>query len=226
MTIAGGILGALFHRERTGEAKTVDVSLLGVGMWAMSPGIALSLQLDHPWRPGPGGATAPFNPLVGTYRTQDGRFLAFSCLQGFHYWPGACRVVGREDLIEDPRFATPELLSQNAGAAREILAEIFLGSTLDEWRTRLEEFAGQWSFAQDTLEVVEDPQTLANGYIGETATADGTPYRLVTTPVQFSGSPAAPKRGPEFNEHCDEILTGLGYDQDAIIELKVAGVVA
>lgn len=73
---------------------------------------------------------------------------------------------------------------------------------------------------------VEDPQTLANGYIGETATADGTPYRLVTTPVQFGGSAAAPKRGSEFNEHCDEILTGLGYDEDKIIELKVAGVVA
>jgi len=117
-------------------------------------------------------------------------------------------------------------LAENAGVAREILAEIFLASTLSEWRTRLEDFEGQWAFAQDTLEVVEDPQTLANGYIGETATADGTPYRLVTTPVQFDGSVAAPKRGPEFNEHCDEILAGLGYDQDKIIELKVAGVVA
>ena len=117
-------------------------------------------------------------------------------------------------------------MAENAGVAREILAEIFLASTLDEWRTRLEAFEGQWAFAQDTLEVVEDPQTLANGYIGDTATADGTPYRLVTTPVQFGGTPAAPKRGPEFNEHCDEILAALGYDQDQIIELKVAGVVA
>ena len=67
-------------------------------------------------------------------------------------------------------------------------------AALSEWRTRLEDFEGQWSFAQDTLEVVEDPQTLANGYIGDTATADGTPYRLVTTPVQFGGTPAPPKR--------------------------------
>ena len=89
MTIAGGILGALFHRERTGEALPLDVSLLGVGMWAMSPAIALSLQLNMPWRPGPskgGGINLP-NPLVGTYLTQDNRFLAFSCLPGFRYWP-------------------------------------------------------------------------------------------------------------------------------------------
>src|SRR6516164_6628869 len=49
MTIAGGIMGALFHRERTGEATTVDVSLLGVGMWAMGQAFALSLVLGIPW---------------------------------------------------------------------------------------------------------------------------------------------------------------------------------
>src|SRR5271165_3590802 len=53
MTIAGGILGALFHRERTGEATTVDVSLLGVGLWAMGQAVALSLVLGQPWAPPP-----------------------------------------------------------------------------------------------------------------------------------------------------------------------------
>ena len=41
MTIAGGIMGALFHRERTGEATVVDVSLLGTGLWSMGQAIAL-----------------------------------------------------------------------------------------------------------------------------------------------------------------------------------------
>jgi crotonobetainyl-CoA:carnitine CoA-transferase CaiB-like acyl-CoA transferase len=226
MTIAGGILGALFHRERTGEALSVDVSLLGVGMWSMSAAIALSLQLDFPWRPGPSGAAGPSNPLVGTYLTQDGRFLALSCLQGFRYWAPACRAVGREDLIDDQRFASHELLSANAAAAREILTEVFASAPLSAWRERLKDFEGQWSVAQDTLEVVEDPQTVANGYVGDTATADGVPFRLVTTPVQFAGSPAPPRRGPEFNEHCDEILAGIGCGADEVTELKVAGVVA
>ena len=115
MTIAGGILGALFHRERTGEALDVDISLLAVGMWAMSSAIALSLALGFPWRPGPsGGGGAPGNPLVGTYRTADDRFIALSCLQGFHYWPGACRAVGRQDLIDDERFSSHEALTANA----------------------------------------------------------------------------------------------------------------
>jgi crotonobetainyl-CoA:carnitine CoA-transferase CaiB-like acyl-CoA transferase len=228
MTIAGGILGALFHRERTGEALTVDVSLLGVGMWAMSPAIALSLQLDMPWRPGPskGSGAGPSNPLVGTYQTQDAKFLAFTCLQGYKYWPNACKVLGREDLITDERFNSQEQLTANAKEARGILTEIFLSAPLSEWRARLDSFEGQWAFAQDSLELTTDPQVEANGYLGDTATSDGTEFKLVTTPVQFAGEPAPPRRAPEFNEHCDEILSSIGYDTDEVMQLKVSGVVA
>jgi crotonobetainyl-CoA:carnitine CoA-transferase CaiB-like acyl-CoA transferase len=227
MTIAGGILGALFHRERTGEALPVDVSLLGVGMWAMSPAIALSLQLDMPWRPGPskgGGGLA--NPLVGTYFTADGKILAFSCLQGFKYWPGACRAIGREDLIDEERFNSHEQLAANAKEARAILTEVFKSAPLAEWRARLDSFDGQWAVAQDTMEVVDDPMVAANGYLGDTVSAEGVPFQLVTTPVQFSGVPATPKRAPEFNEHCEEILGSIDCSTEEMLELKVAGVVA
>jgi crotonobetainyl-CoA:carnitine CoA-transferase CaiB-like acyl-CoA transferase len=228
MTIAGGIMGALFHRERTGEAVSVDVSLLGVGLWAMSPAVALSLQTNQAWRPpsASSGSGGPSNPLVGLYRTQDGRFLAFSCLQGFYYWPGACRAIGREDLITDERFTSHELLAANAGVARQILTEVFASAPLADWRPRLADFAGQWSIAQDSLEVASDPQVVANGYLGETVTATGIPFNLVTVPVQFDGVAAAPHRAPEFNEHCDEILASIDYDIEAVLELKVNGVVA
>jgi crotonobetainyl-CoA:carnitine CoA-transferase CaiB-like acyl-CoA transferase len=228
MTIAGGILGALFHRERTGEALPVDVSLLGVGMWAMSPAIALSLQLNMPWRPGPssGGGAGPANPLVGTYFTQDGKTLAFTCLQGFKYWPGACRAIGREDLIDDERFNSHEQLAANAREARAILTEVFKAAPLAEWRARLDSFDGQWAVAQDTMEVVDDPMVAANGYLGDTVSAEGVPFQLVTTPVQFAGAPAAPKRAPEFNEHCEEILGSIDCGTEEMLELKVAGVVA
>src|SRR5207248_403401 len=57
MTIAGGIMGALFHRERTGEAAVVDVSLLGTGLWAMGQAIALRSEerrVGKGWRCGGG----------------------------------------------------------------------------------------------------------------------------------------------------------------------------
>src|SRR5947209_3508630 len=74
MTIAGGIMGALFHRERTGEATVVDVSLLGTGLWSMGQAVGLSLVLGMPWRPPPADRPTT-NPLTGYYQTKDGRAL-------------------------------------------------------------------------------------------------------------------------------------------------------
>jgi crotonobetainyl-CoA:carnitine CoA-transferase CaiB-like acyl-CoA transferase len=229
MTIAGGIAAALLHRERTGEAKVVDVSLMGTGMWAMGAGIALSLQLDMPWQGTPvgGGRAGVRNPLTGLYRVKDNRWIALSCLQGFHYWPDMCRVIGRPELVDDERFNTVENLMANAPAAADILEEAFASGTYEEWKERLADFTGQWSPVQNNLEAVEDPQTVANDYVMETHTADGRPFKLVTAPVQFGEEAAPPKRGPDFNEHGDDILANeLGLDDEAIVELKIKGVVA
>ena len=225
MTIAGGILGALFHRERTGEATTVDVSLLGTGLWAMGQAVALSLVLDMPWRPPPADRMGG-NPLSRNYDVKDGRVLAFTCLQPGKYWAPLCESIGRPELATDPRFADHASLMANSGAAVEILTEVFGSATLEEWRQRLAGFSGQWAVVQDTLEASADPQTVANGYLQECHTASGTPFRLVAAPVQFDGEPAAPGRAPEFNEHGDSILADIGFDQDAIIDLKIRGIVA
>ena len=94
---------------------------------------------------------------------------------------------------------------------------------------RIEEgprLVGQWTVVQDTLEAAGDPQTIANGYLQECRTAAGVPFQMVAAPVQFDEEPAAPGRAPEFNEHGDEILADIGLDMDAIIDLKVRGVVA
>jgi crotonobetainyl-CoA:carnitine CoA-transferase CaiB-like acyl-CoA transferase len=79
---------------------------------------------------------------------------------------------------------------------------------------------------QDTLEAAADPQTVANGYVQDCETADGLPFQLAAAPVQYDEAPAAPRRAPAFNEHGDAILADLGLDWDAIVDLKVRGVVA
>jgi crotonobetainyl-CoA:carnitine CoA-transferase CaiB-like acyl-CoA transferase len=225
MTIAGGIMGALFHRERTGEATTVDVSLLGTGLWAMGQAVALSLVLDRPWAPPP-DATMSSNPLSRTYATKDGHLLWFTCLQIGKYWGPFCDAVGRPDLAVDERFADPMTLMANTQAAVAILTEIFAAGTLEEWRERLETFPGQWAVTQNTLEAVDDVQTVANGYLQQCETASGTPFQLVAAPVQYDEEPARPGRAPELNEHGDEVLAELGLDWDTIVDLKVRGVVA
>ncbi len=225
MTIAGGIMGALYHRERTGEATVVDVSLLGTGIWSHGAAIALSLQLGRPWGPMRRGVPLG-NPLVATYRTKDGRYISFACLQGAKYWPGMCEVVGRPELAADERFADAASITKNAGTAMELLSAAFAERTAVEWRARLASFSGQWAMVQDTLEAAADPQAMANGYLVDCQTADGTPFQLAAAPVQYDEQPARPTRAPEFNEHGDAILTELGFDWDAIISLKARGVVA
>jgi crotonobetainyl-CoA:carnitine CoA-transferase CaiB-like acyl-CoA transferase len=225
MTIAGGIMGALFHRERTGEATVVDVSLLGTGLWAMGQAMALSLVLGMPWTPPPASQMGA-NPISRNYVTKDGRTLAFTCLQAGKYWPPLCEVIGRPELATDPRFADHAALLEHSTEAVALLEPVFASATLDEWRDRLAPFSGQWAVVQDTLEAAEDPQTLANGYLQDCTTAGGTPFRLVAAPVQYDERPATPGRAPEFNEHGDAILGELGLDWDTIVDLKVRGVVA
>ena len=109
MTIAGGIMGALFHRERTGEATIVDVSLLGVGLWAMGQAMALSLVLECPWAPPPDERLSS-NPLSRNYETKDGQVLAFTCLQAGKYWPHLLRGrrpsgAGHRRPLRRPRLA-------------------------------------------------------------------------------------------------------------------------
>jgi crotonobetainyl-CoA:carnitine CoA-transferase CaiB-like acyl-CoA transferase len=114
----------------------------------------------------------------------------------------------------------------NSGAAIAEMDEVFASATLDEWRDRLAPFTGQWAVVQDTLEAASDPQTVANGYLQECHTADGKPFHLVAAPVQYDEAPSVPKRAPEFNEHGDIILADLGLDPEAILDLKIRGVVA
>ncbi len=225
MTIAGGIMGALFHRERTGEATIVDVSLLGVGLWAMGQAMALSLVLGVPWTAPPADKLGT-NPLSRTYETNDGHFLSFTCLQAGRYWPGLCEAVGRPDLATDPRFADHAALMANNVEAGQALTDVFASATLEQWRARLAGFAGQWAVVQDTLEAAVDPQTVANGYLQDCETEAGVPFQLVAAPVQYDEEPASPGRAPAFNEHGDTILEELGLDWDTIVDLKVRGVIA
>jgi crotonobetainyl-CoA:carnitine CoA-transferase CaiB-like acyl-CoA transferase len=187
--------------------------------------MAVSLIDDEPWMPAP-STQAMANPLVGSYRTGDGRHLALCCLQAGQYWGQLAELLGRPELATDPRFATHEALMEHSAEAQAILTEVFAGATVDEWRTTLEPFAGQWAVMQHTLEAAADPQTAANGYLQECETVAGTPFRLVAAPVQYDEQPAPTRRAPEFNEHGDDILAEVGLDWDAIVELKVRGVVA
>jgi crotonobetainyl-CoA:carnitine CoA-transferase CaiB-like acyl-CoA transferase len=196
-------------------------------MWAMASGIAMSHVNGTAWRPFDlGAAGVVFNPLLGNFATSDGRMINITCLQPLKYWQEFCRVIGRRDLVDDIRFADHESLTANAAEAKSVVEETISSRTLAEVRELLADFDGQWTPVLDSLEIIDDPQAVANHYVQDLENEAGVPFKLVTTPVQFNGSPSAVGRAPGFNEHGDEILTGdLGLTMDEVIDLKVKGAV-
>jgi len=226
MTIAGGIAGALFARERTGEPSIIDVSLLSVGAWATALSVNISLLTGEPMLAQPLSAkSAMFNPIVGSYKTSDDRWITLMMLQPGRYWADFCKHIEREELITDPRFDSAEKLMANAAEASAIVSEVMASRPFAEWVERFRTLEGQWAPVQNSLEVGNDPQLRANGYVAEVIDADGNKRELIANPVQFDETPAVIKRAPQFAEHTDEILRELGKDEDAIIQLKIAGAV-
>jgi crotonobetainyl-CoA:carnitine CoA-transferase CaiB-like acyl-CoA transferase len=224
MTIAGGIAGALFARERTGEPSIVDISLLGTGLWSMGCSLTGAMLTG-------GGSAIPagakfMNPLVGLYATKDGGFLMLTMLQGHHYWADTCQHLGRPELAEDPRFATAEEFAKHNDEAIRELRAIFATATLEEWRGRLAAMKGQWGPFQTLDQVATDPQVHSNGHIVDVDAGDGSTFKLVASPVQFDDQPPELRRGPEHAQHTEEVLLELGLDWDRITALKQAGAIS
>jgi crotonobetainyl-CoA:carnitine CoA-transferase CaiB-like acyl-CoA transferase len=223
-TIAGGIAAALLHRERTGEATVVDVSLLGLGMWMMSAEIVASRAYGLT-TPRKQGAHTDFpNPAVGNYRTRDGRFVQLMMLQSDRYWDEFCRAVGRADLADDPRFADSTLRYEHRAECITALDETFVEHDLAHWRQVLAPIGGAWAAVQTAYEVAEDPQALANGYAVPVRKGN-LEFPLVSNPVQFDRAVPELTPAPEVGQHTEEFLLEIGLSWDDIARLQGTGTI-
>ena len=224
LTLAGAVSTALLHRERTGEALTVDSSLLAMGAWSMGATIAGAHAFNMERYPKHTPATAA-NPLVNTYKTADGRFISLVMLESDRYWPELVTVLGIPEMITDPRFENHAKLGENRLEVIEVLSNAFGKRTLEEWKPELAKIDGSWSVVQTPREVVTDPQVLANGYITDLTDVNGVDYKLVSTPIQFNETPSELTRAPAHGEHTDAVLEELGLPMEEIIDYKVSGAI-
>jgi crotonobetainyl-CoA:carnitine CoA-transferase CaiB-like acyl-CoA transferase len=223
MNLAGAVAAALYRRQCDGHAPVVEVSLYATGMWWMAQAItAGAVGVTREFRT----RRNPFNALVNYFPTKDERWLCLVFLQADRWWPDLCRHLDRPDLIDDPRFAEAEARNEHVDECTRTLDEIFASRTLAEWRDTLATLEGVWAPVLSPVEIGEDPQAVANGYLPSVDKGDGRIYRGVASPVRFDEAPVGSLAGaPEHGQDTEAVLLELGFGWDDIAELKENGTV-
>ena len=228
MNIAGGISAALFHRERTGEAVEIDVSLLSTAWWAAGASVTQGMETGETMRSlMPDSLSPSVNPFMGNYQTSDGGTINLCIVSPTGYIRDAFEHLGLGELADDPRFSDVLPLIQNASAAAELVAEAIRSKPFEYWRQHLKTMKGQWAPFQSLLDLTSDEQAIANDMIVEVEASDGgAPFKVVRGPVQFNHEPLETTRAPQASEHTEIVLMEIGMDWDRIEALKESGAIA
>src|SRR6201747_3168202 len=136
MAFYGAIVTALYKRERTGKGSHVSSNLMANGAWAN--GVLAQAKLCGAKFQERRARERALNAVTNHYRCRDGRWLILSFLKKERQWPALTKCLGREDLKDDPRFATKPDRHARSLELIGIFDKIFAGKDLAEWRGRLD----------------------------------------------------------------------------------------
>jgi crotonobetainyl-CoA:carnitine CoA-transferase CaiB-like acyl-CoA transferase len=224
MAAAGAVSAALLARERTGKGQLVSTSLMRIGMYMLGWDVAMALRLGFPTVPMT--VQQPPNPMISAYTAGDGRRFWLLGLQGGRMWPDVLRAIGQQEWETDERFATIEARFMNSAVLVQELNAVFATKTMDEWAAIFDKEDVWWAPVQHAHELIDDPVAHGAGGFVDVPMPDGTSVKGVATPVDFFGTPGAPRSSPpEFAQHTEEVLLELGYDWDQIISFKETGAI-
>jgi len=216
-TMAGGVLAALFARERTGQGQRVDASIYGTMIAAQS------FELNYTGltgeEPGRAGRGHPFlHGVIGSFRTKDN----FICLIGVDdkRWPRFCEIMGIQHLQNDPEF---DNVTRHFHGTRitEVLDGIFPNKTTAEWVELLTDADILAADVADYRQVLNSEQARTNGYVMALEHPAAGKISVTGCPVTLNGEvthDASP--APEHGQHTEEVLLEAGYTWEEIAELR------
>jgi crotonobetainyl-CoA:carnitine CoA-transferase CaiB-like acyl-CoA transferase len=221
LALYGGIVMALYRREKTGKGGHVASSLLANGFW--SNGLPIQAKFcGAAFTPRVPRDQAP-NALTNLYKCCDGRWLTLSLLEEERQWPVLLRAIEEPSLEHDPRFATKTARHANARELVVIFDHIFLARDFSEWRWRLDAAGLVFGFVATLDDVVADNQARENGFI---LPIEATSLETVDSPIYLDGEEKRlPRRAPEIGESSGSILREAGFGESEIADMRAAGTV-
>jgi crotonobetainyl-CoA:carnitine CoA-transferase CaiB-like acyl-CoA transferase len=220
---AFGAMLALYERQRTGRGQLIDVSLLATGVTFMMPLLA-ERAVTGALREQQGN-TSYYTAPSDIYRVRDGWIVVPTIGERmFRRW---ARLVGREDLIDDPRFRDDLMRADNHHVINQAMSAWCADLTREEATRALERARIPCGPVYSLDEVLEDPQVNARELIKHVDFPGAArPVPIANTPVRLSLTPGSVRRrAPGLGEHTDEVLAELGFTPVEIDELRTAGAV-
>ena len=224
LTLAIGVMMALYHRDRTGRGQHVEGALLPTALMLSNAFLIERdlLGVDKPRMGNRGASVAPCD----LYRTADDQWVLLQ-IAGQPMFKRWCVLVGRRELFDDPRFADDDLRWRHGDVLNDIMADWCADKTKAEVLTALQNAKLPAAPMLSTQEVLEDPHVAAMGYLNRVPFPGASKdVPIIETPFRLSETPGIIRhRAPLLGEHTDEVLTDLGYDAAQIDQLRADGIV-
>ncbi|SFU22364.1 CaiB/BaiF CoA-transferase family protein [Mesorhizobium sp. YR577] len=214
-----GILAALLSRARTGKGQFIDISMHdGAISWlALHAADALFAGIE------PKGGERPFigqAPCYNVYTCSDGGYVALGAIEE-HFWHRFCDAFGT------PQFRNrqwPE--GEEAEVQKAALQERFMMQTRDEWVAELEAVDIPFGPVLGIREALETDHAQARGMLSQVDHPVEGAVPQLGFPIKMSGTPCAIRSAPpRLGEHSEQVLRGLGYDDEGIRDLRKAGAI-
>ena len=220
---AFGAMVALYEKQKTGRGQLVDASLLATGVTFMQALLAerhvTGIKREQL------GNTGFYSAPNDVYQTKDGWIIVHTNGQPlFKRW---ARLVGREDLIDDPRCATDIARANHHTLINAVMSDWTSQHTTAEAIQHLEAARIPCGPIYDLDSVLTDPHIQARELLKHVEYPGAAkPVPISNTPVRLSETPGAVRhRAPTLGEHTDEVMRELGFSDDQIAAFRATGVI-